>query len=116
MIIGIVGFSLWASFSKIGVPVSKVGEVIQIQSVTLNNDTNTIEIYVQNVGTENATLATVFINGYLVENAAFNPIDLPVGHISKITLPATYLGVQPKLRVKVVTADGTFNEMVKIFG
>jgi hypothetical protein len=115
---GIAGFSLWASYLshsyRLG-PSIRTGEAIQIMSVVRNNSSESIEVLVQNVGEGETTLAKVYVNGYLVENATYSSKELPVGQTSKITLPATYLGVQPKVTIKVVALEGAFSEISKTF-
>jgi hypothetical protein len=113
---GIAGFSLRASYQdhRVG-PSIRTGEAIQIMSVVRNNSSESIEVLVQNVGEGETTLAKVYVNGYLVENATYSSKELPVGQTSKITLPATYLGVQPKVTIKVVALEGAFSVISKTF-
>ena len=91
---------------------SKVGKAIMI--VSIPRDANGyIKVYVQNVGDTSVTLSEIYVDGVLDGNAIPTGIPLSQGNTAGIDL--TYPNMNPQVRVKVVTEDGTSIQMSKNF-
>ncbi len=97
----------------------KTGKAIQIQSVTYSGPTpGTFTIYVQNVGSSDVMLSSVFING-AAATTTFNPVSGSLDTTTTSTITATTNalttpGVQ-QVTIKVTTTDGTFSQVTQQF-
>ena len=95
---------------------AKVNKAIQIQSIARAGD-GTVTVYVQNVGDSPVKLANVYADGELNVGASSDPAfgsELADKDTATITLYSDYSG-SAQLTVKIVTSDGTFTELKKIF-
>jgi hypothetical protein len=68
---------------------------------------------VQNVGDSELALSSVYVEGVLNTPVTPLPIDLNRAETAQIVLSGFYTGSQ--VTVKVVTLDGTFVELTKMF-
>lgn len=86
---------------------TKVGKAIQIQSVSLDENT----VYVQNVGDSNVTLTDLYVNG-VFDTTGMTTLLEPGNTAS---LPAITGFTEPQVTVKVVASDGISAEYTETF-
>jgi flagellin-like protein len=94
---------------------AKVGKAIQIQSIA-----KTGEVYVQNVGDSQVTIADIYVNGTIPSPAVtWTPgdkvLDASETGSCDIMPLATTFGSGDRVTIKVTTTDGTFIEFTKSF-
>ena len=94
---------------------AKTGMALQIQSISWDESVDKIKVFVQNVGDRDLTLNAVYVNYELDDSATINPVDLAQTKISEITLSGTYTSAPLQIRVKIVTVEGAFSEVLKTF-
>jgi MSHA biogenesis protein MshQ len=94
---------------------AKAGRALQIQSVA--NSNGDLVVYVQNVGEGTVALdptmaAIVYVNGGLYPLGSMIPADglLLQGVIATLTVPGQAAGPGERVRIRVVSMDGTFTE------
>lgn len=94
---------------------AKAGKAIQIQSIARAVD-NTLTVYVQNVGDSQVELSDIYVDDTRdpTASAALAGTKLDEGNTHTITSNGIYTGAN-QVKVKVVTADGTFTELKKTF-
>jgi len=102
----------------IGFTTSKAGKSLQIQSVAYNKTSSTLHVYVQNVGDALISLNRtncLYVDGMLktVKEGDLDPPDgqLDKGETAGITIYVAGLSSGSQHKVKVVSLDGTFNEV-----
>ncbi|MBS7619924.1 hypothetical protein KEJ21_04670 [Candidatus Bathyarchaeota archaeon] len=102
----------------IGFTTSKAGKSLQIQSIAYNKTSSTLHVYVQNVGDGLISLNRtncLYVDGILkvVKEGNLDPPDgqLDKGKTAGITVYISGLSVGSQHKVKVVSLDGTFNEV-----
>jgi len=91
---------------------SKAGKAVQIQSIAYDSDTETLFVYVQNVGDgaiEFIASECYYANGFLQTGATVDPIVLTEEETATATTTYPMLVGQDVL-VRITTVDGTFNE------
>jgi flagellin-like protein len=105
----------------IGTTTNKVGDTIQIQSLSDQNSNSYLTVYVENVGTNPVTFNSpcVYINGQaatgLVMSAggSFGSSIAPGNTVTFTTTNTITIGIA--YTVKVNSEDGTFNSMTYTF-
>lgn len=102
----------------IGFTTSKAGKSLQIQSIAYNKTSSTLHVYVQNVGDGLISLNRtncLYVDGMLkvVKEGDLDPPDgqLDKGKTAGIKVYITGLSAGSQHKVKVVSLDGTFNEV-----
>jgi len=90
---------------------TKVGKAIAIQSVA-----KTGEVYVQNVGDSQVTIADIYVNGTIPSSLATPWSDkvLDPSETGWCKLTSTFSSGD-RITIKVTTTDGTFTEFTKTF-
>lgn len=91
---------------------AKTGQAIQIQATNVDKD-NDLIVYVQNVGTGNVKLSTVYINGTMIQSPLFDPsASVDEGLTTKVTVVGNY-NSDDKMVIKIVTLDGVSMEYTR---
>ena len=101
----------------IGNTTNKVGDSVQIQSVSDQN--GVLTVYVQNIGQAPVTFNNpcVYVNGTSASSVTANPnfgTSIPAGTTVAFTTGVA-VGSGSTVTVKVNSADGTFNSMTYTF-
>jgi flagellin-like protein len=93
---------------------AKVGETIQIQSVS--NPTGIVSdmVYVQNIGDSAVTIMDLYVDGALNNGALSQPLD-PEATVGIPVVGGFAADSALKVTVKVVTANGISAEYTKTF-
>jgi hypothetical protein len=96
----------------LGFTTNKVGKAIQIQSVA-----KTGEVYVQNVGDSQVTLADIYVNGTIPSPVVTWTPDkvLDASETGWCDISTGTFASGDRVTVKVTTTDGTFMEFTKTF-
>jgi|WetSurMetagenome_2_1015567.scaffolds.fasta_scaffold82318_3 archaeal type IV pilus assembly protein PilA len=93
---------------------TKTGHAIEIQSTYVN--TTALYVYVQNAGSGQVTLSTVYVNGTLTAFTQVTPTTSYLDEGSTASLKvgaANQFNANDKLDIKVTTADGTFMQITR---
>jgi len=98
----------------VGTTTVKAGHAIQIQAVNLNDTSNVVKVYVQNVGDGPVEITDkVFINGVAYTNqTTFGTKVLDEGEIAYFQIDYSTPGITggEEYTIRVVCTDGTFTE------
>ncbi len=101
----------------IGFQTSKSGDSIQIQSVTDNNSTGVLTVYVQNTGQASETFnsASLYVNGTQMAISSGTGSISPGGTVTLVAnVPSGVTGVTivsgAQATIKVTATDGTYNQ------
>jgi len=88
----------------------KMQESIVIENVWLQSGT-TIKVFIRNVGTREAVIKAVYVNGTSVGTSpSLNPLGIPIPVLGNLTLTISPISYSPKYPQLIVVATARGNQ------